>query len=138
MRDTLYTKTLALTALPSSVLADDVATNGSTINLGVYGNDFRTALFVVQTGVVTDGTHAVTLEESVNGTDWTGVPADRVQGALPTVVAANDNVLFQFGYIVANCQYVRCVVTSATTTIGAVIGAIALCSGASSTPVARA
>lgn len=138
MRATLYPKTLALAALPSAALAADEAVNGTTIDLGVYGNDFRTVMFVVQTATVTDGTHAFTLEESVNGTDWTAVPASRVQGSLPTVVAANDDVVFSFGYVPSTQQYVRCVVTSADTTTGGVIGAVALCSEGSTSPVARA
>lgn len=138
MRDTLYTKTLVRQALPSAALDADAAVNGTTVDLGIYGNDFRTVLFVVQTATVTDGTHVFTLEESANNSDWTAVPADRVQGSLPSVVAANDDAVFQFGYIPAGVQYVRCVVTSASTTTGGVIGAVAILSGASSSPVARA
>ncbi|WP_330253136.1 hypothetical protein OG874_00525 [Nocardia sp. NBC_00565] len=137
MRETLYVKTLVRVALPATVLDDDEATNGTTVDLGVFGNDFRTVMFVVQTGTVTDGTHAFTLEESVNGTDWTAVPAARVQGVLPTVAAAHDDAVFSFGYIPSTQQYVRCVVTSASTTTGGVIGAVAVCSEGSNSPVAR-
>lgn len=138
MRETLYTKTLAQKALPSAALGDDGATNGTTVDLGIYGNDFRTVLFVVQTGAVTDGTHVFSLEESLNNSDWTAVPAERVQGTAPTIASSNDDAVFMFGYIPASAQYVRCVVTSASTTAGGVIGAVALCSEGSTSPVARA
>lgn len=137
MRDTLYTKSLARAALPSASIATNTTTNGTTVDLGVFGNDFRTVLFVVHTATITDGSFAFSLEESDDATAWTAVPSDRVQGSLPTVVAVNDNVVFTFGYIPAGGQYVRCVVVSTSVTSGGVMGAVAVCSGAGSSPVAR-
>ena len=138
MRDTLYNKTLTRVALPAATRTANAAVNGTSVDLGVFGNDFRTVMFVVQTGTVTDGSWVFTLQESYDNSAWTAVPATRVQGSLPTVVAANDDTVLEFGYVPSDRQYVRVVVTSTGSTTGAAIGAVALCSEASSVPVARA
>lgn len=136
MRDTLYTKTLSRIALPLATIADDGAVNGTTVDLGVYGNDFRTVMFTVHAGTLTDGEFAFTLEESLNGSDWTAVAARHTQGTLPTV--DTSDTISEFGYVPNGKQYVRLVCTAAETTAGGPLSAVALCSGASTSPVARA
>jgi hypothetical protein len=137
MRRTLYSHCLTQPALASAARTNGTV-NGITVDLGVYGNDFRSALFIVTTGTVTDGSHAITIQDSPDGTNWTAVPAVKRQGSLPTIVAANDDALFEFGYIVGTNQYVRVVATTSGATTGGVFSAVAVLSGASSSPVARA
>lgn len=134
---TLYTHCLSRLALASAARTNGAA-NGATIDLGAFGNDFRTVLFVISTGTITDGTHAITLEESVDGTTWTAVPASRRQGALPSIVAADDDKIFELGYVGGRRQYVRLVATTSGATTGGVFSAVAVLGAASTSPVARA
>lgn len=134
---TLHNNTLAVLALASDARTDgDDA--GATIDLSVYGNDFRDVEFVVTTATITDGTHAVTIEHSDNGTDWTAAPDSRVIGSLPSIVAANDNAVFQFGYKVGTEQYVRISVETSDSETGGVFSAVALLASGSNRPPARA
>lgn len=136
MRNTLYNHVAARIAVPVAVYTDTVT--GTTVDLGVFGNDFRTVMFVVHAGTVEDGTYTVTLEHSATGSgDWAAVPADRRQGTLPVVDSAHSDTVYEFGYIVGTQRYVRLVVTEATATDGATFGAVALCGMPGSTPVAR-
>ncbi len=136
MRRTLYNDTLVRQALTSAVRTNGTV-NGTTVDLGIFANDFRSAMFVITTGTITDGSHAITMEDSPDGTNWTAVSAERVQGSLPTIVAADDDTVFQFGYIVGTAQYVRIVATTSGATSGGAFSAVAILSGASSSPVAR-
>jgi hypothetical protein len=134
---TLYNNTLTRTALASAARTNGTV-NGTTVDLGVFGNDFRSVLFVVATATVTDGTHAITMQDSPDGTNWTAVPAAKRQGSLPSIVLADDDTLFTFGYIVDTNQYVRLVATTTGATTGGVFSAVAVLSEGSFAPVARA
>lgn len=133
---TLFTKTMARLALARAVRTNGAA-NGNTIDLALLKNNFRSVMFVVTTDTITDGSHAITLEHSTNGTDFTAVPAERRQGSLPTVVAADDDKIFEFGYIVGVEQYVRIVATTSGATTGGAFTAVALLSGAAVSPPTR-
>jgi hypothetical protein len=136
MRRTLYGRCLVQQALTSAVRTNGTV-NGATVDLGLYGNDFRTVLFIVSTGTITDGSHAITMQDSPDGTTWTAVPASRRQGSLPTIVAANDDTVFEFGYIVGTNQYVRLVATTSGSTTGGAFSAVAVCSEGGNSAVAR-
>lgn len=137
MREALYNRCLTRQALTFAVRTNGTA-NGATVDLGVYGNDFRTVLFVIAAATITDGSHAITLQESTDGTAWTTVPAEKRLGSLPTIIAANDDTLFEFGYVVGTAQYVRLVATTTGATTGGEFGAVAVLGEASTSPVARA
>ncbi|ROZ89007.1 hypothetical protein [Gordonia sp. OPL2] len=137
MRESLYNRCLTRAALPIAVRTNGTA-NGTTVDLGVYGNDFRAVLFIVTAATITDGSHAITMQESDDGTTWRAVPATKRLGALPTIVAANDDAIFEFGYVVGTAQFVRLVATTSGATGGGEYGAVAVLAEASSTPVARA
>lgn len=136
MRDTLYTDTLARVALTSATRVNGTV-NGTTVDTGVFGNDFRSVMFVVLTGTITDGSHAITVQDSPDGSAWTTVDAALLQGSLPTITGANDDTVFEFGYVVTR-QYVRLVATTSAATTGGAFGAVALLSAGSIAPVARA
>lgn len=137
MRDTLYTQTLARVALPT-VARTSGTVNGTTVDLGVFGNDFRTVMFVVLAGAITDGSHAITVQDSPDGSSWANADAGSIQGSLPTLISTSDDAVFEFGYIVGTRQYVRLVATTSAATTGGVFGAVALLSSGSVSPVARA
>lgn len=137
MRDTLYA---SLRAVQSLVPAARIATaNGTAVNLNVNKQNFRTAMLIVTSGVVTDGTHAITVEQSANGTTgWTSVDAARMTGTPPTLTSADDNVTYEIGINPdASAPYLRAVVTVATATTGAVLGAMFLLGTPGQEPVIR-
>lgn len=138
MTVTLHTQILSRLALASGALDADTTVNGATVDLGVFKNNFRSALFVVTAGTVTDGTHTVALEHSDNGADWTDVPADRVQGGPVVFDNTDSDSVAQLGYIVSQQRYVRLKVTTADSTTGGVLSAVALLAGGATTPPARA
>lgn len=136
MRWTLYSHTRSVRALPITAVGINGIRYGSVIDLGEFGNDFRNVLFVVASGAVTDGTHAFTVEESADGNSWTAVPAARIQGSLPSIVAADDfRADLDFG-VIPDAQYLRLKVTSSGVTSGGTFGATAVLSeGAVAPPV---
>lgn len=135
---TLHTQSLTQVALPVDTRSSDGTVSGSTVDLGVFGNDFRTVLFVVHAGTVTDGTHTFSLEESTDGQDWSPVAARHVQGSPVELSDANDVGVHQFGYIVHTARYVRVSVEVADATTGGLYGAVAVCGGGSQSEPARA
>lgn len=136
MRDTLYTQTLARVALTSATRVNGTA-NGTTVDTGVFGNDFRSVMFVVITGTVTDGSHAFTVQDSADGSSWATADSSLIQGSLPTITGTNDDSVFEFGYVVGTRQYVRVVATTSGATTGGVFSAVALLGSGSVSPVAR-
>lgn len=136
MRSTLYSHSLVRVALTSATRTNGTV-NGTTVDLGVFGNDFRSVLFVVMTGTVTDGSHAITVQDSPDGSAWAAADSASVQGSLPTITGTNDDTVFEIGYIVGTKQYVRLVAATSGATTGGVFSAVAVLGGASSNPVAR-
>lgn len=136
MRRTLYSHSLARVALPSAARVNGTV-NGTTVDLGVFGNDFRSVLFVIHTATVTDGSHAVTIQDSSDGSTWAAADAASIQGTAPTLTSSSDDTVFEVGYIPGTKQYVRLVVTTTSATTGGVFAAVAVLGGASASPVAR-
>lgn len=110
--------------------------NGAAVDLGPTGAD--SGLLVVATGTITDGSHAVALEESDTGSSaWTAIPAARLQGSPPTVVAADDDTQFEVGFT-AGKRYVRAVVTTSGATTGGALAAVIVAGEPGQTPVSHA
>lgn len=134
---TLYNRSVVREALVSATRTNGTA-NGVAIDLGIFANDFRTVMFVVTTATITDGTHAITVEESADGsTGWTAVAASRVQGTLPSITSANDDTFFYFGVIVETLQYLRAVATTSGATTGGVFSIKAILADGGMNPPAR-
>jgi len=135
---TLYSQALAVRALNYAVRSSNAAATGVAVDTGVYGNNGRDVTFVVYTATITDGTHTITVEESdSSGSGYGAVDSFRIQGTLPAIVAADDNVVFQFG-VRPTKRYVRLTITDAGSTSGGAVGAVALIGAGSNNPVARA
>lgn len=125
-----YSKSVAcLTATGAKVVASSPQ-NSATVDRFQGGlGDYNSVLFVAQAGTITDGTHVLSVQESVDGTVWTNVTASPdLSGVPPTWVAAQSNVVADFGYVGAQ-RYCRAVVTSSGTTTGAIIGVVAVLYG---------
>lgn len=135
---TLYSQALAVRALNYAVRSSNSAATGVAVDTGIYGNNSRDVTFVVYTATITDGTHTVTVEESdASGSGYGAIESWRVQGTPPAIVAADDNVVFQFG-VRPTKRYVRLTITDAGSTSGGAVGAVALLGAGGSNPVARA
>lgn len=105
----------------SPVARTDGTANGTAVDRLVSGGTFD-AVLVVTTGTITDGSHAVKAQESDDGsTGWTDVASENLQGSLPTVVAANDDTVFEFG-LRPTKRYLRAVATTTGSTTGGVFG----------------
>ncbi|ARG91401.1 hypothetical protein [Mycobacterium kansasii] len=136
---TLYNSTLEVRALPITAIGINGVRYSSIVDTGVLGNDFRDVLFVLVTGAVTDGTHAVTVEESDSASSgFADVESYRVQGSLPSIGSADDFRVegLSFG-VRPTKQYLRLKITSSGVTSGGTIGAVALLSAGSNAPALR-
>lgn len=139
MRVSLYNSLRARPCIPFAVRTGNAATNGTAVSMNYNSQNFRWAMLLFFTGTVTDGTVAVTVEESANGsTGWTAVPAARLEGALPSVTATDDDKTYEVGVIVDSAApYLRAVATQAAATTGGLFGATFLLGGSNYTPVVR-
>lgn len=99
------------------------AVSGTTIDTLALAAGFKSMMFVIQTGTITDGSTAVIIEESDNGTVWTTAATTDVQGPLPAIVATSDNVLFEVGYK-GSKRYARLTLTTSGATTGGVFGVV--------------
>lgn len=77
---------------------------GSAVDRAYNGSMFNSAMVVVHTGTITDGTHTITVEESDDNSAW--ATATALQGTVPAVVAADDDKVFEIGYL-GGKRYIR-------------------------------
>jgi len=101
---TTYVSTLA----PGDAV--DASTDGTTVDRMQGLNAYRSAMLVVHVGTVTDGTHAVKIQVSDNGSDWSDAPASDLQGSAISVTSANDDAVYTLGYN-GSARYMRAAVT---------------------------
>lgn len=117
----LYGKTLYRRSLSPAARTNGTA-NGAAVDTAEKGGA-DDVLVAVITGTITDGTHAITVEESADGsTGWAAVPAGRIQGSQPTIAAANDDTHFLYG-VETSARYLRVVATTSGATTGGLFAA---------------
>lgn len=108
MRQSLYN--VALTKSTIAPAAARTATvTGTAVDRMTDEGGFRSALAVINVGVVTDGTHTVVLQDSPNNSDWTAVADEFLQGSEPAITSANDERIYEIGYT-GHQRYLRVVV----------------------------
>jgi hypothetical protein len=133
---TTYNSTLPVLALASATRANGAA-NGVAVDTNQFNNNCRDVMFVITTGTMTDGSVAVTVEESdQSGTGFAAVDASRVVGSLPTIAATDDDTVKAFG-VRPTKRYVRIVATTSGATTGGVFSAVAVLGNGSRQPAAR-
>lgn len=124
MRTSIYKRSKAVAALASTAISANGATNGLSVDLLQAGaGDYRSVLFIAQSGTLTDGTYALSLEHSDNGSSWSAA-GTATQGSA-TFVATEDNAIEELGYAGPK-RYVRLVVTASGVTTGGTVSAIAV------------
>jgi hypothetical protein len=131
----LYDSTLLRRTIAPAVRTNGTH-NGAAVNFGTGG--FDSAIVAIVTGTITDGSHAVAIEDSDDGaTGWGAVPAGRLVGSPPTVVAANDDTVFEIGVTPAK-QYLRVSVTTTGATTGGLLAAVVVAGEPGSIPISHA
>jgi hypothetical protein len=127
MKASLYHDSKTVPALLSAAHLNGTA-NGVTVDKLQAGvGDYTSVLFVVQTATITDGTHTFSVQDSDDGSAWAAAAAGDLLGTPPVVGAANDDVVYDFGYAGPK-RYVRLVCVTSGATSGGVIGAVAVLS----------
>lgn len=137
MRHSLYNVALAKpTIVPAG--ARTTTTTGTSVDRMTDEGGFRSAMVVISTGTITDGTHTVEVQDSPDNSAWTAVANEFLQGTEPAIVAANDDTVFEIGYT-GHQRYLRVVITvSGTPATGGVYGALVLLGWPRKMPPARA
>lgn len=132
---TVYNNTLGQLALAPGAALTNGAHAGLAVDTQVFYNDFRDLKFVVAAGVITDGSHAVTVEES-NASGSGFAAAANVLGTLPTITSTGGNTVYEVG-VVPTKRYVRVVITTSGSTTGGLFAATASLANGRFGPVAR-
>ncbi|MFD7860972.1 hypothetical protein [Streptomyces sp. NPDC059783] len=133
---TTYDQTLFKRSLSPASRTDGTA-NGVAVDRVVNGG-MQDAVVIVSTGTVTDGSTAVAVQDSADGsTGWQPVAASQLQGTPPTIVAANDDLVYEVG-VRASRRYLRVVAVTTGSTTGAILGAGILLGAPRFGPVTRA
>lgn len=108
--------------------------NGAAVDRAFSGGA-QEAIVAITTGAITDGSHAVSIQDSDNGsTGWTAVPASQLQGPVPTILAANDDGVFEVGVAISR-RYLRVAITTTGATTGGIVGAVIVLGDFRHTPV---
>lgn len=123
-RNSVYTN---VTARRSLAPASRTSTaTGASVDRNAGRDMHRTAMVLVSTGTITDGTHTIEVQDSDNGSDFTAVDDAFLQGIEPTIEATDDDGLFFIGYIGVR-RYLRVMATvSGAPTTGGIVGAVVL------------
>lgn len=138
-RRSLYTSLITRNTLPLLSRTANATVNGTGVDRTdpVGGVDsFTSALFLIVTGVVTDGTWTCAVQESDDNSSFSVVAAEEIQGTVPVIAAANDNTHYEIGYM-GNKRYLRVSVVSTGSTTGAIIGGYVILGDPGSKPVQR-
>lgn len=107
---------------------------GTTVDRAVSNSMFASVMVVLHTGTMTDGSVAVTVEESDDNSSW--ATATALQGTAPTIALTDDNTLYEIGYL-GGKRYVRVKAVTTGSTSGGTFGAVVLLGDPRVAPVVR-
>lgn len=130
MIETLSLDSRVVASIPIATIATDATTTGT----GVAWGRFRSAMAVIWSGTVTDGTFTFEVQDSADGTSYTAVADAYLEGTEPALTASDTVVVV--GYK-GTRKYLRVVCVSTGTTSGGVVGALIVCADSYRGPVAR-
>lgn len=135
MAETVYDKVLVRRTVSPALRANGTV-NGSAVDRAANGGA-EEAMVVVVTGTITDGSHAVTIEDSADGISGWAPVTGQLQGAAPTVVAANDDTQFEVG-VGFSRQFLRVSIVTSGATTGGIIGAVVVLGDMRHVPISHA
>ncbi len=131
----LYNNLLVKATVPNALRTATVT--GTGVDRNEDGNGYSSAMVVVFTGTITDGTHTIEVQDSDSlSSGYTAVADTYLQGAEPAIVAADDDKVYEIGYL-GTKRYLRVVGTLAGTTTGGVWGAVVILGDPHTSPVVR-
>jgi hypothetical protein len=137
VRSSLYSVALAKSTIVPAV-ARSTTTTGTTVDRMTDEGGFRSALVVIHTGTIADGTHTVTVQDSPDNSVWTAVADEFLQGTEPAIAAANDDTVFEIGYT-GHQRYLRVLITvTGSPATGGIYGALVQLGWPRKMPPARA
>jgi hypothetical protein len=108
--------------------ASTATRNGASVDLAGY----LSAILVILVGVITDGTHTPSLQESDDNSTWTNVAAGDLEGSFANLASATQQIVGYKG----RKRFIRPVITVSGATTGGVYGAALLRGGAQQEPAA--
>ena len=114
-----------------------IATSTTTAGAIIDTQGFESLEYLISSGVITDGTYDVTLEEGDDPAlaDAAPVPAANILGALPSFADTDDDVSKRVGSI-GKKRYQRLNIDSAGVTAGGLFAAVGVLGNPKSGPVA--
>lgn len=110
MRD-IYSGVLVKASLKPALRA--ATATGTAVDRadGTNYSMFQDALIVLNSGVVTDGTHTFTIEDSDDNSTWATVAAGFLEGDTPpAIITTNDDTVYETRYT-GGKRYLRVVST---------------------------
>lgn len=108
-RSAYSNSTFALSLNPAA--ARTASADGTTVDRMQGGlHNYRSAMLVVHTGVITDGTHAFKIQVSDDDSSWADAPAADVQGSAISAGSTTDERIYTLGYN-GPARYMRAVST---------------------------
>jgi len=125
VRDSMYDDTGARLTLPPAVRANGVV-NGTPVDTVAGGGPFRVGMLVVSAGAVTDGSNAITVQDSDDGsTNWQPY-AGQTQGSIPALGTPQGNATYRMALDTLPRRWLRAVINTTGATTGGTIGAVFL------------
>lgn len=123
MRRSLYNLAHAVISVNAATISSNTTTTGTGVDLHANLDHAQSALVLVQSGTLTDGSYAVTLEESADNSTFNTVAAPDLQGTAPTYASTDDNKMTVLGYV-GSKRYLRVKIVSTSVTSGGVMSAV--------------
>lgn len=121
MKETLYNNVEVKSSLVPAARTDGTV-NGTGVDRHDDAQAYRTALVVIHSGAITDGTHTFEVQDSDNNSDFTAVADAFLQGTEPALGEDDDNEVHVIGYT-GSRRYLRVSVVTADSSSGGVFGA---------------
>jgi hypothetical protein len=129
MREALYHTTKHVIGMAATSITTNTSTPASSADVDMSqggGGDWRSCLFLVTGGTITDGTYTLTIHDSADDVTYAAAAADAVVGPSSTITATGGTAEIEY---VGNKRYCRLVIVSTSVSSGGSISARALLHG---------
>jgi hypothetical protein len=134
VKRSVYNHSRAMASLhPAARTATANGTGVDRLQGRVY---YRSAMVMVHTGAITDGTHTISVEDSADNTTFAAVADEFLQGTEPALGSADDNEVHEIGYT-GSKRYLRVTATVSGATTGGIYAAAVLLGDPTKPPVAH-
>lgn len=133
-KNNLYDNLLVKKSLAPVTLT--ASANGTAVDRAEDGCYFQEVLVLVQSGVLTDGTYTIEVQESDDNSTFTAAADADLDGDEPAIAATDDGKVWAIGYRGAK-RYVRVAVTVASASSGGLISAAIVLGNPRNAPVTQ-